>query len=251
MSFTKKLPTLLQNGANLAPPFCCSSSCFVDPLHVLFFFHASWFFLLRCLFFYFVVIFHALLLLLLRYSFLCFGALALILLLFLFCYSSSYFIAPQCFTTPPILMFLCASLLLLFHCFNSYFAWLLPIVLNYYFVLCFTIAPTLVLFHVSLLLMFRCCSYFATLVVSLLSCPPRYLSAPCCFTTPCFIIVQCFSASLFRLVLPPRLFFQGVKNLNLELIGKKLENIQAPSCNKFFLFFFFSKLFFDPSLIWF
>jgi len=267
-SFMKKLPTLLQIGANLAPPFRCSSPCFFV------FLHASLLLPLHYSSFYFNVFFHVLpLLLLCYYSSYFVTHFHALLLLSMFCHSSS------CFATP-----LYASLFLfllhnsfVFHHSSRFIApplvnWLLLIMLDYYSMLHFTVThcasmllivlhccsmflfvtPTSMLLHLSPLFVLHCCSYFVSHVVSLscgaslllyaslFSCPPRYLFAPCCFVALlCFVVAQCVATPLFKLVFctpppppPPAtpLFLQGFGNLNLKLIGRKLENIQGPSC---------------------
>jgi hypothetical protein len=144
-----------------------------------------------------------------------------------------------CFVAP------CASLLLLLRC-----------------SLCF------ITFHVSLLLLLLCCSSSCftptpcaslllfifcsptTLLLCcvllllhslLLYCPPRYLSAPCCFATLlCFAIAWCFHCSLAQIGIPSPLFLNGEIRICL---GRSLRASKLP-INLFRSLCFFFEIFF-------
>ncbi len=239
----KKLPTLLQKGANLAPPLrysscfvaaplvsllllLCYCSCFATPFTSLLF--------VLCCSFYFAIV-------------------CVLLLLFMLhcCYS--------CFIVPPTsLLFLLhfivvpfPSLLLLLH-YYSYFTHCCS--------LCFTTTLVVSFFVLltSLLMLLRCSSfvhrYYAVLCCSV-ALPSSFLPlvALLLLCASCFIVIQCFVVPFPKLVFPPPpnpFFLQHIGNL--KLFGRKLRNIQANS--KFLLFFtclFYFILFYFgfPSLI--
>lgn len=175
-SFTKKLPTLLQNGANLAPPLRYSSSCFVVPLCVLFLFHASSLLLLCC-------------------SYLCFATpLHASLLLSVLCYSSSCFVKLPCFailSNSSLLLLLCCSSML---CHSSCLAALPPTSLG-----CYSSCLVVALCFTSLFFIVLCwCSCFGATFCFIATCVSLlfmlsyyyYFVATWCVVTPlCFIIL--------------------------------------------------------------
>lgn len=221
-------------GSTWSHHSCCSSSCFATPpisllllllcysfpcfnillasLLSFLFCHSSYFvappissFFLLCCSSYFVALPPALSFLLLYYFFSCFSTpLAwsflhvLLAPLALFSCCSSCLIVISCFVAPPCFVVPFASLSCCSSCLTTTpgFTLLLLIVLR-------------VAHCALLLLLLRCCfvfgyySHFTMLSASslfhtlLLSCPPRYISTPCCFVVP-----LCFSVPLPKLVLP-------------------------------------------------
>ncbi len=214
------------------PRHSCCSSCFATPFHAFITTSFSLLLMLHCSSSYFAI--PSTLLFLLSCSFWC-------------------FVAPLCFATLLALL-----LLPLFHR-SSCFAWLLFIVLN-----CCSMFRFAVTHCVSLLpIVLCCCSCFGVtlwLVVALAlllllfrycmvrrhSSTLRYSHALSGTSLPLVASLSpCLDWFFAQIGTPPAPFFlQGVGDSNLELIGRKLESIQAPSCQQvsfvllFFNFFF-------------